>query len=251
MKRICLPVALLISVLLFNCDPPRKPQEPEITLDKALKLYKDTIEKTLAKYERLQKVVDTIPTLDSATGKLTGLDTRLDFYSGHYGSYNMNVNALIMHEEDLQDITREKGTPPLRIQHNNTVNYAGYIMQDTRRWKEEPKVCAGYIEGFGKRLPLYKYILVVRTLNYRAPELLTNNSFNVGIYKGQGMLFRLADAAYLGGFPFEAVSSMEVEGSPDDMEKWLHNDMWENATNMLHSNIRKHCVSVKLEEHEP
>jgi hypothetical protein len=49
-----------------------------------------------------------------------------------------------------------------------------------------------------------KYVLVIKTIEYKAPRHLGGDRFFIGAMRGEAHLYRLADGEYLGGMTFEA-----------------------------------------------
>lgn len=86
-----------------------------------------------------------------------------------------------------------------------------------------PSVVDGYLSAC-ERL---QYVLVIRTLQYVAPELsLETKKFASGVYRAEVLVFELASGELLGGFPVSAKnedSVMLLDGDADHRKRLISN----------------------------
>lgn len=90
---------------------------------------------------------------------------------------------------------------------------------------------AGGAQLFLEECAAAQYAFVLRTHVDHAPQVSGTDSFEPGLYEGDVLLFRLADATLLGGFRVSGKSSDEVQvllddaGNPIDPSERLQSDL--------------------------
>lgn len=130
----------------------------------------------------------------------------------------LNTNALLIHLEELENPTLRHELP-LRI-NNRSPNVD--LAQALGLVKQEPgtKLETAYNPGLDvesnmnsvwQRMGELRFVLVVRTLNLKDAELAGNKTFFTGTWKGEILVFELADKKLLGGFTVDGINHANVK----------------------------------------
>jgi hypothetical protein len=121
------------------------------------------------------------------------------------------TNALFLHADDLAhpEVADPKGRSTVLA---SEVKGCGDVLGGTF-----PGVPGG-AEIFMKRCAAAEYAFVLRTHEDQSPEVMADNKFVPGKYRGDVLLFRLSDGAALGGFSVAAENSHTVNVNSNEFD---------------------------------
>lgn len=158
----------------------------------------------------------------------------------------LDTNVLLIHLEELENPTLRRELP-LRI-NNRSPNVD--LAEALGAVKPEPgaKLDTSYQPGLEvennmnsvwQRMGELRFVLVVRTLNLKDAELAGNKTFFTGTWKGEILVFELADKKLLGGFTVDGINHANVKTTVGRDRENLAADLKLTTRGNLVARIRK------------
>lgn len=139
-----------------------------------------------------------------------------------------SANTVVIHENSFKDLSKAVSLMPSPItkkekvrkklldsyrisQKKNVINTAISLFRNKRFpiSSKAPEI-SDYREAF-QALKQLKYVIVVHHLQWEEPQLLDDEGFTKGLYKGYVTVFDLAKSDCFGGFHIDAQSSSEIK----------------------------------------
>jgi len=158
----------------------------------------------------------------------------------------LNTNALLIHLEELENPTLRR-VLPLRINNRSpSVDLASVL--GLVKPEPETKLETAYDTGLDaesnmnsvwQRMGELRFVLVVRTINLKDAELAGNKTFFTGTWKGEILVFELADKKLLGGFIVEGINHANVQTSIGSYRENLSADLKLTTRGNLVAKIRE------------
>lgn len=221
-----LPALFFCVLFMAGCGSPREK-------------YETMARENLTKIPALAEVAKNAPAVDEsatqALASVTGLKLRYQ-----------DSNALLIHLEELENPTLRRQLS-IRLNNRSPAVDLAHALQIVKQ-EPETKLEASYDVGLNaesnmnsvwQRMGELKYVLVVRTLELKTPELAGDKTFVAGNWKGEILLFELAGKKLLGGFIVEAINHATVETRTGRDQENLAADLKLTARGNLVAAIRK------------
>jgi hypothetical protein len=224
-----LAVAGCLVVALAGC---------EASMEDVIAKHRPAVEAVFAKIKVLSGPAGEVPPLAEDKIELGGAKVVLEGDAS---------NALFVTQMDVLDPgTAGRGGPGST--HAYDIGVCGEALRG------EFHGAAAGAELFMSQCGRAEYAFVLRTHAHETATVIDNESFSPGRYEGDVLLFRLADGAFLGGFPISATNGGEVsvevgaDGTPVDAATRLDSDLEAMVFSQIEEKLKANVPGVMPSE---
>ena len=147
-------------------------------------------------------------------------------------------NTAVVHEEHLALMdTWESPNLPVEVGRTSHIPYVWRVIERIEDGEEGEE---RHRELF-KQVSWMRYVVVLRTLQARAPVVTGEHTFEGGSFEGEALVFTLDGGEYLGGFRFAAQNDDQIRAHSSVSDLTLETDLKNNAREVLQAGLAQYA----------
>jgi len=236
---------LLTATLLFatNCQSPRA----------FLEEHRSQVETKLKAASAIAAKIKVAPPFSAENVVISGRTPLV--FSRDFRDNKTGGNAQIVDLWDIENPGKDRGAAYAPV--DASWFHDTYALLTTGRFapnkyhpegREFDKIDTMVTKNF-QRLETMQYLIVLKVLSYKRPQIVAKSLFSPGHLKGEVHVYAIDNAAPLGGFTFEAQNEKRVSHSGDILSdaEALHANLWRNARHGIRGKIKQY-LNTDVEE---